>query len=503
MRKRSVVRDTIQMTVIQFFLECLALLFNAWMTRRVGAATVGVIALAGSFFNLSAMVAGGNAMLCASRFVSEELGKHSGSPAKILRYAISFCLTLSLPVALGIFWFAGPLSQQFLQSTAMAGAVRMMAVLLPLGGISACLKGYFNAVCRVTVTAFCDVMEFLLRAGMLVTLLLWSGTTKPEQVCTYLVCSMAAGTIFTSGMLSVLYFRRKEYRVGRCSIPFGRYIRLAIPVAFGGCLTAALSTANDTLIPMTLRQFGDSTSRALQQFGTFEGIVIPILFFPSTILCALSGILIPEVARANASGNQERVCQLTERVIQLTLIFSVLIAAVLLKFGGVIGYWMDGGVLSGRMIRILAPVVPFIYLEIVLEALIKGMGKQNFSSLNYLAEYVIRICVVLICIPLFGFYGIVASYYTSNVFGNCNRLRMAVKTANMRFRFGKLLGKPLFAVVFAFAMASLPELFCPILRDSTVGVVAFLGIALPCYILVFQLLRTRQTCCHNLIIEKG
>ena len=40
----------------------------------------------------------------------------------------------------------------------------------------------------------------------------------------------------------------------------------------------------------------------------------------------------------------------------------------------------------------------------------------------------IRICVVLICIPLFGFYGIVASYYTSNVFGNCNRLRMAVKT---------------------------------------------------------------------------
>ena len=50
MRRRSVIRDTIQMTVIQFFLECLALLFNAWMTRRVGAATVGTLALAGSFF---------------------------------------------------------------------------------------------------------------------------------------------------------------------------------------------------------------------------------------------------------------------------------------------------------------------------------------------------------------------------------------------------------------------------------------------------------------------
>lgn len=492
MRRRSVIRDTIQMTVIQFFLECLALLFNAWMTRRVGAATVGTLALAGSFFNLAAMVAGGNAMLCASRFVSEELGKSCGCPAQILRNAVRFCLLLSVPVSAGIFAFAEPLSRQFLQSTAMAQAVRLMALLLPLGSISACLKGYFNAVCRVTVTAGCDVAEFLLRAGLLTGLLLWHRAAKPEQVCTYLVGSMAAGTLFSTAVLLLLYVRKREPCRGKCSLSFGTYIRLAVPVAFGGCLTAALSTANDTLIPMTLRQFGDSTSRALQQFGTFEGIVIPVLFFPSTILCALSGILIPEVARANAAGNRERVCRLTERVIELTLIFAVLISAVLLKYGGVIGRCMDGGELSGRMIRIFAPVVPFIYLEIVLEALIKGMGKQNFSSLNYLAEYVIRICVVLICIPLFGFYGIVASYYTSNVFGNCNRLRMAVKTANLRFRFGKLIGKPVFAVGFAFAAASLPEHFCPQLRETPLGIAVFLGITLSLYGLVLRLLRERR-----------
>lgn len=122
MRKRSVIRDTIQMTVIQFFLECLALWFNAWMTRRVGAATVGTLALAGSFFNLAAMVAGGNAMLCASRFVSEELGKPCGCPARVLRHGISFCMMLSLPVTAGVCIFAQPLSQQFLQSDSMAHA---------------------------------------------------------------------------------------------------------------------------------------------------------------------------------------------------------------------------------------------------------------------------------------------------------------------------------------------------------------------------------------------
>ena len=113
MRRRSVIRDTIQMTVIQFFLECLALLFNAWMTRRVGAATVGTLALAGSFFNLAAMVAGGNAMLCASRFVSEELGKSCGCPAHDPAECVcGFC---HAAVGAGVGWqsriFAEPLSQ--------------------------------------------------------------------------------------------------------------------------------------------------------------------------------------------------------------------------------------------------------------------------------------------------------------------------------------------------------------------------------------------------------
>ncbi len=486
MRKRSIMRDTIQMTVIQFVLECMMLCLNAWMTRRVGSASVGILSLAGSFFNLAAMIAGGNAMLCASRFVSEELGRRKGSPIHVLRHSILFCMCLSIPAAAAIFLFAQPLSLKFLQSSGMAQVVQLMALLLPFGSYSACLKGYFNAVCRVTITAFCDVTEFLLRSTVLVVLLWRNPQAEAPQVCTFLVCSMAAGTLFTAAALTILFFRHRETVCGHCTIDFFRYIRLALPVAFGGCLTAALSTANDALIPMTLRQFGDSSHRALQQFGTFEGIVIPVLFFPSTILCALSGILIPEVARANAAGNRKRVQQLTERVIQMTLIFSILIAAILLKYGGIIGQIMDGGTLSGKMIRILAPVVPFIYLEIILEALIKGMGRQNFSSLNYLAEYVIRICVVLICIPLFGFYGIVASYYTSNVFGNCNRLRMTLKTAGLHFRFFHLLGKPLFAVLFAFSAASLPEAFCPTLRSSPVGIILFLILALLLYIMVFR-----------------
>jgi stage V sporulation protein B len=91
--------------------------------------------------------------------------------------------------------------------------------------------------------------------------------------------------------------------------------------------------------------------------------------------------------------------------------------------------------------------VPFIYLEIVLESIIKGLGAQMFSSLNYLCEYVIRIAIVLICIPLMGFPGIVLSYYASNIAGNTARLIVVFRRTGMRFDTAGLLILPVFAAV--------------------------------------------------------
>lgn len=200
----------------------------------------------------------------------------------------------------------------------------------------------------------------------------------------------------------------------------------------GGIITSALSSTNDALIPITLRQYGDSVSDALSRLGVFDAIVIHTLFFPSVVLCSMSRIIVSESARAAAAGNSERIRSISKRLIDYTLVFAIFAAAVLMKFGSEIGNLIGGGELAGRMISVMSPVIPFIYLEIILEALIKGMGLQGFSSLNYLAEYAVRISVVLIFIPRFGFYGIAASYYASNIMGNCSRLVKAIRHTGIK-----------------------------------------------------------------------
>lgn len=436
--KNKIIRDTIMLTVMQLFLDSASLLLNAFINRSLGTSAMGILSLTGSFLVLAGTVSNGNAFLCTSRLISEELGKpNRKNPNRVLLNGLLLCLILSITVSAALFCFSDVIGVKFFSSSEMSRAIRLMPLALIPGAFAACFKGYFNAFRKSSVTAVADILEFLVKTGVIVAMTLAADNPSDGNVCGIMISGIIAGNCFSLAYFLVMFGRLHESYSGKASISFTKYASFALPIMAGGIITSALSSANDALIPVTLRQYGDSVSEAFSRFGIFESIVIPTLFFPSVVLCSMSGIVVSEAARAAASGNSERIKSISKRLIDYTLFFAVFAAAVLMKFGAEIGELMGGGELAGKMISIIAPVVPFIYLEIILEALIKGMGLQGFSSINYLAEYAVRISIVLIFVPKFGFYGIVASYYASNIIGNCSRFVKVIRHTGVRFNIFK------------------------------------------------------------------
>ncbi len=447
--RRNIAKDTLLLTIIQMLLDGIALLLNVFMTNTLGTESIGILSLTGSFFALSAITASGNVFLCASRFISEEMGRKNGNPAHVLSYCMIVSLTLSLLVSCSVFLLAPICSEHFFNSTALSSPIRVMACSLPLMTITACMRGYFNASCHTRICAVSDALGFVIRCLLMTLIVWWITPATSAGICMMTAVCSIAGSVGTLFYLLISYRKRKIESNGKASLSLRKYIGLAVPVMLGSALTSILSSANDALVPITLQQAGNSVADALSQFGIFEAIIIPTLFFPSTILCSLSGILVTETARESAAYNKIRITELTEKVIRRTLVFAIFVTTILLQFGKEIGQILGGGEVAGRMIALLAPVVPFIYLEIVLESIIKGIGAQTFSSFNYLAEYFIRISIVLIFVPLFGFYGIVLSYYASNICGNLCRLVMVVRKTDLRPKWESLLGIPLFSAVFS------------------------------------------------------
>ena len=447
--KRNILKDTILLTVIQMSLDGLALVLNIYLTRQLGTEAIGILTLTGSFFRLASMISNGNAFLCVSRFISEELGKKERDPRQVMRYSITASLVLSLVSAAVLIVFAPWCSIRFLNSPAFSAPIRLMACSLPLFAVAACVRGWFNACCRSGLCAAADTVDFLVRSLLMILAIRMIPGKIPETLCSLTAVSMIAGA--AAQLLFLLCFLPgcRAERTGRASMTLTGYIKLAVPVMAGSALTSLLSSANDALVPVTLRQAGNSTAEAFSQFGIFEAIILPTLFFPSTILCSLAGILITETAREKAAGRIWRITALTEQIVRKTIVFAVYVTSILILLGRTLGELLGGGEVAGKMIVLLAPVVPFIYLEIVLESIIKGIGAQAFSSVNYLCEYIIRISFVLIFIPIIGFYGIILSYYASNICGNLSRIVCIIRKTGMKPALMQIAGIPVFSAVFS------------------------------------------------------
>lgn len=434
--KNKIIKDTIMLAVMQIFLDFSAIFLNSFITRCLGASAVGIFSLMGSFLGLAGILASGNAFLCTSRLVAEESGRTNGNPHRVLFHGIKMCIFLSVTTSFLVVFFSENLAVRFFgteSAESVIFAMRLMPVALISGSVSACFKGYFNACRKATVSAIGDILEFLVKSVIIIAMAL-SGSFS---ACQIMIVSIISGNI--TSLLYMLFLFAKEKNTGFShhgagTINFRQYVKLAFPIMFGGLLTSALSSTNDALVPICLRQSGDSQEQAFALFGVFEAIVIPAIFFPSVIPCSLSGIVVTETARASAKKNNERIKSMTAKLIQYTLIYATFSGAFLFMFGGQIGDMLGGGDIAGQMISAIAPVVPFIYLEIVLEAIIKGLGLQGFSSLNYLAEYVIRISAVLILVPKMDFTGIIISYYASNIFGNTARLFKVIRYTKTSFR---------------------------------------------------------------------
>lgn len=462
--KNKLIKDTILLTFMQLFLDTASLLLNVFITRQLGASAIGILSLTGSFLGLAGILSNGNAFLCTSRLVSEEMGKSNSNPNKILTYAIKLCLILSITVSIVIFMFAEPLSNKFFSGANMKDSIKFMPLALISGAIASCFKGYFNACRKASTSAKGDIIEFIIKSLIIVVMTVTTTNPDENSICRIMIAGIITGNIFSLIYCLMIFFKNYKKCSEKCSLNFRKYMTYAFPIMGGSILTSVLSSMNDALIPMCLKQNGDSVNEALSRFGIFEAIVIPTLFFPSVILCSMSGIVVSESARATASKNNERIKSLTERLTKYTLIFAIYASAVLMHFGKNIGEIMGGGNLAGKMITIIAPVVPFIYMEIILEALIKGMGLQSFSSLNYLIEYVIRISIVLIFVPKFGFYGIVASYYSSNVIGNCARFIKIIKHTKASFKPFRIIFVP---ILYAFLTLKTVELLTHIfIKDA-------------------------------------
>ncbi len=212
-----------------------------------------------------------------------------------------------------------------------------------------------------------------------------------------------------------------------------------------------------------------------------KGMAMPLIFFPASFLNALSTLLVPEISSAAALGHKGTVNRAVKHTLHITLLASIIISGVFTVFAKEFGLLLYGSEEVGFYLQVLAPLTPIMYLESVVDGILKGLNQQ-VSSLKYsVADSTIRIVLIFFLVPVRGMEGFLFIMVLSNIFTSFLNLHRLLTVTGVKLAWGQWILKPILAITTAGAVALLLGRFLPFVHLSML-VWLIAGIACLCLI---------------------
>ena len=129
----------------------------------------------------------------------------------------------------------------------------------------------------------------------------------------------------------------------------------------------------------------------------------------------LSVLLMPEITRAHTARDTAALRRLVRLAMGLTGGFSLLVGAALVLFGKDAAILLYHDAQAGRYVQVLGFVAPFMYLESMVDAILKGMGEQLATFRYSVLDSILRIAGILWLMPQYGMPGFLAVMTASNL----------------------------------------------------------------------------------------
>ncbi|UOO38645.1 polysaccharide biosynthesis C-terminal domain-containing protein [Oscillospiraceae bacterium CM] len=492
-RGKKMLMNTLLLTATSLFMRTVGMAFQVYLSKKIGETGIGLFQLIMSVSMLAATFAISGVRFATTRLVAEELGlsRNGGVKAAVFR-SLLYALTFGLAAFAALFFGADTIGRTWIGDERTVLSLRLLALSLPAFSLSAVLSGYFTAVSRVIKSAVVNILEQFIRIGVVVVALTLSKGYTVETACAVIVIGGVVGEMASFLMLFVLYVvDRRRYRADDQKVTgmTKRLIVIAFPLALSAYARTALSTLENLLVPRGFQKSGASSDKALATYGMIQGMVFPIIAFPSAFFYSLAELIVPELTDAQVRGRTREISDKVSRILYLCLLFSIGVTAVMFTYSGALGQSIYQRDTVGTYIRLLSFLMPIIFLDSVTDGMLRGLGQQMVTMRYNILDSFISVLLVYFLLPKYGVYGYVFIIYFTDLFNFTLSIRRLARVTKIRLPFGNAL-----IAVFCAAGSNVLSLF--LLRAVGLPLraqlsVLLLHMILACVLYVLLLLLTR------------
>lgn len=433
MTKRKVyLQNAMLLTASGLVLRMLGMGFRVVLSAYLGGEGMGLYQLILAVYMVFVSLATAGMNVAATRLAAQSLARGQGMAAT-LRGLCTAALAFGTVAMVAQALLAGPAAHSLLHDARAETALRVLAPSLPFMAVSGALRGCFLAARRVTPNVVTQLIEQLVRMAVAVAGL----RVVAQWGAGYGCAAVLLGNTVSEGVsccLMLLFATRTPEFARRGQEPLHPYTRrelyeIVLPVTGSRLLGSGLQAVESSLIPLTLSLYTGSRAVAMTQYGNFKGMALPLLFFPFSVLSALSGLLMPEITRAHTRGDGAGTRHLIGTMLKLTGLFSLAAGACFVAFGPQLAQIVYRDAEVGRYVQVLGFVAPFMYLESMVDGVLKGLGEQLATFRYSLADSLLRIAAIAVLLPRYGIMAFLGIMIVSNLFTFTLNTRRMLKVA--------------------------------------------------------------------------
>ena len=454
------------MAIVAVIMRSVAVAFNVYISNKIGAVAMGLFSLISTVYGFGITFATSGINLATTRLIAQAIGdttesvdikkrKNTGEVRCIMTRCIIYSVLFSAVATICLWFSAEKIGIDILKDERTITSLKILALTFIPISVSSVLNGYFSAIRQVAKNALTQILGQGIKIYSSIAFLSIAIANDVESACIAVVCGGALSEVLSFVFSFILYLFSRPKSDPRVDINSKKratkdLLSNALPLAFSTYMRSALVTIEHILIPQGLEKSGSSKDLSLAAYGTVSGMVFPLVLFPSAISAAFAGLLIPEVAESTATKDDRRIKGIINTVIETVLIFSIGCAGIIMSFSLELGSTVyPESYDAGKYILMIAPLIPVMYIDTAIDAMLKGMGEHVYSMCVNIADALISVILVAILLPKMGIDGYIVTVYFTEILNATLSITRLLSKSHVKTHVLLWVGRPLLCVIVA------------------------------------------------------
>ena len=211
---------------------------------------------------------------------------------------------------------------------------------------------------------------------------------------------------------------------------------------------------------------------------------MPLIMFANVLIGSFSGLLVPEFSRLLAGKNYNRLKTVCDTIFKITFIFSICITAIFIIFANELSLMIYQSIEAGKWIRILSPLIFFIYIDNIIDNMLKGINEQVSVMICNIIDLLVTISIIFFIVPMMGMYGYILSIFVSELLNFTISSIQLKKKINYSINWRKFILRPVLACLISYLFIKILNIQFSSFSLSTIIQIALFVLLYLCFMFI-------------------